>query len=125
MIVVGDGLVGINGQFTEYEHNNLPDYLGYHLGEEFESWYGEQKQILNIDGILDISLSTDGIFTFSTYDRKEYPEQKDPLNYLLTDTQDEELDSMLTKKFLFLANQCGIKPTDDIGIIRILKSPKI
>lgn len=125
VIVVGDVLVGINGQLTEYEHNNLPDYLGYHLGEDFERWYGKQKQVLPIDGILDISLSTDGIFTFSNYDRKQYPEQKDPLNYLLTDTQDAELDSMLTKKFLFLAQQCGIKLTDDLGIIRIIKNWKI
>jgi hypothetical protein len=36
VMVIGDGLVSIDGQLTEYEQDNRPDYLGYHLGEDFE-----------------------------------------------------------------------------------------
>jgi hypothetical protein len=121
IVVVGDGLVCINGQFTEYEQDNRPDYLGYHLGEDFEAWYGKQTQILRFDTIMDVSIATDGIFTFAKYDKQVYNQQKDPIEYLLTDAQDADLDHMLNKKFLFLEQQCGLKPTDDLGIIRLIQ----
>lgn len=124
IMVVGDGLICINGQLTEYEQDNKPDYLRYHLGEEFEVWYHNQKQVLTVDHIEDISLCTDGIFTFSKYDRKDYDVQKGPIDYLLLDREDEELDSMLNKKYLFLEQQCGLKPTDDLGIVRIIKDER-
>ncbi|MDO1449982.1 protein phosphatase 2C domain-containing protein [Rhodocytophaga aerolata] len=82
ILTIGDGLVCINGQLYEFEQDNKPDYLGYHLAEEFEMWYSKQKQILHIDKIEDISICTDGIFTFSAYDKKKYNVQKDPINYL-------------------------------------------
>lgn len=33
IMVVGDGVVCIDGEITEYDQHNIPDYLGYHLGE--------------------------------------------------------------------------------------------
>lgn len=122
VIVIGDGLVCINGKLTEYDHDNIPDYVGYHVGEDFEEWFSKQTQLLSIDHISDVSISTDGISTFAKHDKQDYPEQKDPINYLLIDKQDEEVDTMLSKKLTFLERQCGLKPTDDVGIIRIVKN---
>jgi hypothetical protein len=121
VIVVGDGLVCANGKCIEYDQDNRPDYLGYHLGEKFQDWYAAQTQILVLEAIVDVSISTDGIFTFATYDKKEYTESKDPVNFLLIDRQDEASDRMLTKKLQFLEQQCGLKPTDDLGIVRVIK----
>lgn len=42
IITIGDGLVCVDGQLTEYEQNNTPDYLGYHLTENFEDFYKNQ-----------------------------------------------------------------------------------
>lgn len=121
VIVVGDGLVCINGQLTEYEQDNRPDNLGYHLGADFDAWYARQTQIINTSGFSDLSLSTDGIFTFAPYDKRVYHWQTDPVTYLLTDREDEDLPTMLHKKFIFLERQCGVRPTDDLGIIRIIR----
>ncbi|MCC7454370.1 MAG: protein phosphatase 2C domain-containing protein, partial [Crocinitomix sp.] len=64
VLVIGDGLVNINGKITEYDQDNKPDYLGFHLTEDFETWYTNQSQKLFIENLQDISISTDGIFMF-------------------------------------------------------------
>jgi hypothetical protein len=121
ILVVGDGLVCIDGQLTEFQQDNRPDYLGYHLGEDFETWHAQQTQFINVPGCSDLSLSTDGIFTFAPYDKRSYPRHIDPVTYLLTDREDEDLPTMLHKKFIFLERQCGVRPTDDLGIVRIIR----
>jgi hypothetical protein len=122
VMVIGDGLVCINGQLIEYEQDNKPDYLGYHLGEDFETWYSKQTQTLFLDKIEDVSISTDGIFTFCKFDKRNYEVEKDPVAYLLLSKEDSEFENMLLKKFLFLQQNCGIKPTDDIGIVRLINN---
>lgn len=122
VMVIGDGLVAINGQLIEYEQDNRPDYLGYHIGEEFESWYKTQKQHLAIPKIEDVSISTDGIFTFIRYDKNNYLLEKDPIDYLTIDKEDHEMDNMLSRKFSILEKECGVRPTDDLGIVRIINS---
>jgi hypothetical protein len=121
VMVIGDGLVSIDGQLAEYEQDNRPDYLGYHLGEDFEAWYARQTQVIDVSHFSDLSLASDGIFTFAPYDKRTYHGYADPVAYLLTDRQDEGLPTMLQKKFTFLEQQCGVQPTDDIGIVRIVK----
>jgi len=64
VLVVGDGLININGQMTEFDQDNKPDYLGFHLAEDFDTWYDNQKQKIFFDQIEDISIATDGIFMF-------------------------------------------------------------
>jgi hypothetical protein len=122
VLVIGDGLVCINGKLTEYEQDNRPDYLGYHLGEDFETWYSKQTQTQQIDNVEDISMSTDGIFTFATFDKQRYKEEKDPINYLLISKEDAAFENMLLKKLLLLEQKCGVKPTDDVGIVRIINN---
>jgi hypothetical protein len=121
VMVIGDGLVSIDGQRTEYEQDNRPDYLGYHLGEDFETWYVRQRQVVDVSHCSDLSLASDGIFTFAPCDKRTYPRQADPLTYLLADRQDEDLPTMLQKKFTFLEQQCGVQPTDDLGIVRVIR----
>ena len=119
VLTVGDGLVYANGVYTEYEQNNIPDYIGYHLSEDFETWFSAQHQVVTVDTLSDISLSTDGIFTFLPYDQGIYNISKDPVDYLLLDCSDEDMANMLLKKTTFLEQRCGLRPTDDLGIIRL------
>jgi hypothetical protein len=122
VMVIGDGLVAINGQWIEYDQDNRPDYLGYHIGEEFETWYKNQKQYLAIDKIDDISICTDGIFTFTRHDKNSYTLEKDPIAYLTIDQEGKEMDNMLSRKFSVLEKECGMRPADDLGIVRIINS---
>ena len=38
-LTVGDGLIYFDGELTEYDQGDQPDYLAYHLDKDFESWY--------------------------------------------------------------------------------------
>ncbi|MBC8643996.1 protein phosphatase 2C domain-containing protein [Flavobacterium lindanitolerans] len=62
VLTIGDGFVNINGKVTEYEQDNKPDYLGFHISEDFEKFYSLQNQKIVFDKISDISIATDGIF---------------------------------------------------------------
>ncbi|WPQ66333.1 protein phosphatase 2C domain-containing protein [Chitinophaga sancti] len=112
-LVVGDGVVSIDGQVTEFEQDNKPDYLGYHLQEDFDGWYGKQA-FLSITNWQDISISTDGISSFMALEGGET--DLDPVSYLLSDTR------LLEKKLKYLEHEAGLRPTDDLAIIRVRNS---
>ncbi|WP_231915353.1 protein phosphatase 2C domain-containing protein [Lewinella sp. 4G2] len=65
VITIGDGLISIDDKIYEYDQSNRPDYVGYHLDEIFEDWFSDQRQILSTTFEKSISISSDGIFTFS------------------------------------------------------------
>jgi hypothetical protein len=125
-ITIGDGLIFCNGQSFEYEQNDKPDYLGYHLDSDFEDWYAKQNQRLSLKNIKDLSLSSDGIFTFKKYkinsSTNKYP--NDFIDFLLTDCIGFENENMLKRKMMIISDDWGYKPTDDIGIIRLRNEKK-
>lgn len=118
-IVIGDGLLSVNGQITEFDQDNKPDYLGYHLHKDFEQWYSRQQQVVHISHWEDIAIATDGIFTFSPFTNQSYPEA-DPLQFLLADTSHQENSDMLDLKLKGLLHQHGLKNTDDLALIRVI-----
>ena len=122
ILTVGDGLICHNGNYIEYEHDNKPDYLGYHLEKSFEEWYCSQKQILNLVDIQDLSISSDGIFTFKKFNNEKYePIGEEYLQkFLLIDKEEQNQDNMLLKKVLIIEEKWGLKPTDDLSMIRII-----
>lgn len=121
IITVGDGLICDNGELIEYEQNDKPDYLGYHLDGEFNPWFQNQSQVVSLKNVKDLSISTDGIFTFKNFDGKPYPEisEEELVKYLLIDEEGAEQENMLKKKILAIENKYGLKPSDDLTIIRI------
>lgn len=121
LITVGDGLICCNGELIEYEQGDKPDYLGYHLGEEFRNWFQNQSQKLSLKNIKDLSISTDGIFTFKNFDGKEYAKitEEEITKYLLIDDKGADEENMLKKKVLAIENKYGLIPSDDLTIIRI------
>ena len=70
IISIGDGLVFYDDNFVEYDQVNTPDYLGYHLHIDFEEWFQKQNQKLSLTNIENLSISTDGIFSFKKFDNK-------------------------------------------------------
>ena len=120
IIVVGDATIAINGKITRFEQDNQPDYLIYHLGENFEEWFLRQKQILEIENCQDVSISTDGIDSFQKIDLTENLEQLDIPAYLLNDKSFLDKKEMLNIKVKSLESNYLLKATDDLGIIRVV-----
>ncbi|MBW4360240.1 protein phosphatase 2C domain-containing protein [Flavobacterium taihuense] len=119
ILAIGDGFVNVNGEITEFEQDNKPDYLGFHLSEDFETFYNSQKQKIEFNKITDLSISTDGIFTFEQLAPNKSKEEINVIEFLTTEKTNCEKDEMLNLKLKILENEFGLKPTDDFSIIRI------
>lgn len=122
ILTIGDGLICYNGQMIEYDQDNVPDYLGYHLDQDFEDWFSEQEQRLSLENIIDLSISTDGIFSFEAFNNKRYPEIDS--NYLIYSMLIEQgsidSDRMLQNKLSTIEETYGLKPYDDLTILRVI-----
>ncbi|MFT3704143.1 MAG: protein phosphatase 2C domain-containing protein [Agriterribacter sp.] len=121
ILAIGDGLVSINGEITEFEQDNKPDYLGFHLAEDFENWYSIQTQKIIFHNIHDIGIATDGIYMFKPFKKTETTDYINPIEFLLSDKTNSENEDMLNLKLKKLEHNFGLKPTDDIAIIRLIK----
>jgi hypothetical protein len=118
IICIGDGFVAIDGQLHEIDQNNQPDYLAYHLEDDFETWFANQKHIFVVKNPQEISLSTDGIDTFRSY-QTDLPEGFSAIDFLLFDNSFENNDNMLKRKLTILEKKYGFQPADDVSIVRI------
>ncbi|NHN24417.1 protein phosphatase 2C domain-containing protein [Flavobacterium jejuense] len=121
ILAIGDGFVNINGKITEFEQDNKPDYLGFHLSEDFETFYNSQKQKIEFNKIIDLSISTDGIFTFEKLIPNKSKEEINVIDFLTNEKTNSEKEEMLNLKLKILENEFGLKPTDDFSIIRIMQ----
>jgi Protein phosphatase 2C len=120
IIVIGDGIIGYNERIIEYEQGNKPDYMGYHLHENFDVWYAQQTQRLTLHDIQDLSLATDGVFSFQKFDTHTYHAATDAelVALLLSKTKHSDHENMLRKNLIDIANFYGKKPFDDLTIVR-------
>lgn len=121
VLVLGDGVVSINGRLYEFDQDNRPDYLGFHLDENFEEWYAAQTQKLSFDTLEDLSIATDGILLFRKLHAGAWP-AIDPVAYLLRNKEHSEREDMLELKLKRLEHHFGLQPTDDLAIIRLIRS---
>lgn len=118
-LTIGDGLIYVDGQSFEYEQNDKPDYLGYHLSKDFEMWYSSQEQRLSLSNFKDISICTDGIFTFKNLkNASNQMTEETIIDYLLKDSEWKEYDNFLDRKIRDLIGKEHIV-TDDLAIIRV------
>ncbi len=121
-ITVGDGLICRDGKFIEYEQDDRPDYLGYHLTDDFESWYEHHEQKLSISDFKDLSICTDGIFTFKNLEnRAKQKTEAEILDFLLIDEQGSEGENFLEIKVRELKDKWHHVVTDDLAIVRVIK----
>lgn len=119
---IGDGLIHYDDISVEYEQNDKPDYLGYHLGEDFDTWYQSQEQRLSITDFRDLSISTDGIYSFKNFKNpSQQKKEEEIIAFLLRDRQGKNYDNFLEKKIRDLELEYNQVLTDDIAIIRIIR----
>lgn len=121
IMCIGDGFISVNGKATEFERDYKPDYLAYHLKEDFEEWYGNQTQKIRFTKLKDVSIATDGISSFTPNKKTNHNEKINPTDYLLYDKNNVESEEMLSLKLKKIEHHYGMKPTDDLAIIRIIK----
>ena len=120
-IIIGDGMLKIDGRLYEFEQENTPDYLAYHLGKDFQIWNATHDQRISVSSFQDLAITTDGIHTFSTIDKAtDQRAISSILDFLLTDVSNMEQIHMLERKIRFIANEWKHEPTDDLAIIRAI-----
>ncbi len=117
--VSGDGIIVCDGDLTEIDQENIPDYMGYYMDETFGDWYGDHTRNLQFSGIRDISISTDGIRKLRTEDSGQ-DRLIDPVDYLLLQDPGDAGENFLTERYLELTRQRGYVPVDDMSIIRVI-----
>lgn len=121
LLTVGDGLIVANGIQYEYDQNDKPDYLGYHLAEDFKHWYSKQQQRISLKNITDLSISTDGIFSFKNLkDGHEQISEEEIINFLLIDKEGMEFNNFFDRKIRALEKESRLQLTDDLALIRML-----
>lgn len=123
LIVIGDGLISVNGKHTEFEQGDKPDYLAYHLIKNFDTWFDEQKQFLSVHSFSDLSICTDGIYTFKNFgNSNEQKEENVFKSFLLKDLEGSEQENFLANKLLYIREEWKHAPSDDLAIIRMIRS---
>ncbi|WMX12244.1 protein phosphatase 2C domain-containing protein [Aureispira sp. CCB-E] len=116
--VSGDGVVAINDQIIVIEQNDKPDYLAYHLHKTFDQWLTNHTTQYSFEQVTNLAISTDGILSFAK-NNTETVYEIDPIRYLMLDTDFSQQDNMLDRKCLYLEQEYGLKPNDDVAIIRL------
>lgn len=127
IIALGDGFISVNGTEYSIDQQNEPDYPAYHLDkittpDDLKILVSETGKRFHVDFLEDISISTDGIFTFelpaSTDESLEFT---NPLHYLVHDRFLIHNQAMLPRKCNVMKNKYRIVNQDDIALIRIIK----
>ncbi|MBC9909076.1 protein phosphatase 2C domain-containing protein [Chitinophaga varians] len=121
ILAIGDGLISVNGTVTVFDQDNKPDYLGFHLHENFNTWYDSLHQKVLVEHIHDVSIATDGIMLFQPIHDAANTET-DPMDFLLHDLHFNEYEDMLDRKLKTLEHLHGLKPADDIAVVRVIYS---
>ncbi len=122
-LTIGDGLICKDGELIEYEQGDKPDYFGYHLADDFEVWFTALQQTVTISSFKDISICTDGIFSFkSLEDTSKQKSEYEIIDYLLIDDEGATFDNFLDRKIRALRDKWNHLVTDDLAIIRVKNS---
>ncbi|MDX6188789.1 protein phosphatase 2C domain-containing protein [Flavobacterium sp. Fl-318] len=122
ILAIGDGFAIVNGKKYEFDQDNKPDYLGFHLSEDFEKLYDSLEQKIKFNKVHDISIATDGIFTFEKLKPAKSEEVIDTIDFLTIENTDQGKGEMLHIKLKKLEHNYGLVPTDDLSIVRIIKT---
>ena len=122
ILIVGDGFIHLNGKNIEYENDNKPDYIGYHLNMDKHLWYQTRTEKLSVENLTNLTISTDGIHTFKNFDGKSYDQisQEEIMFKFFEDENELENVNKLKKTLIGLKSTNGLMPSDDLTMIRVI-----
>ena len=132
VLSVGDGVIMCDGKAVVLEnerfkfsdpsrYKDMPDYISYDIVElaldktVFDWWYANRVRKFKFDNPSDISISSDGILTFTNAE-----EDFDPIHYLLIDNTWENNKIMLSKKVNIIRTKYKSIHKDDLSVIRLI-----
>lgn len=120
VLAVGDGLVSCDGETIEYDHDNRPDYLGYHLHDNFDDWWDAQTQRVVCKDFLDLGLATDGLLSFRPFSHDSYqPVTPEELTEFLFTVRDEgNPETFYRRQMIYVRDRFGLAPSDDLTVVR-------
>lgn len=122
LIIVGDGLLHVNGENIEYENDNRPDYIGYHLNMDKTLWFQTKIIRKSVPQLIDLTIATDGIHTFKNFDGKNYESISEMELMAKFFENKDELDNSnkLKKTLIEIKDKHGLMPSDDLTMIRVI-----
>ena len=122
IVIIGDGVIACDEEIVEFNHDNKPDYLGYHLTEDFEDYWNGLTQRISAVDFLDLAMASDGVFSFKPYSYDSYrPVTEDELlTFLLVDRDEGSTENTYRRKLMYISSTFGLKPSDDVTVVRIL-----
>ena len=122
IVVVGDGFIHVNGTNIEYENDNKPDYIGYHLNMDKHLWYQTRTKKESISKTENLTISTDGIHTFKNFDGKSYRNisQEEIMEGFFEDMSNLDNPNKLKKVLIKIKEENGLMPSDDLTMIRMV-----
>ena len=95
--------------------------MAYHLHEDFDTWFVQQKQQVRSKNVKDLSISTDGIFAFKNPAKPREPiNETELLHFMMVDLHLKESHNFLDRKIRNVEREWGLSVTDDLAMIRIL-----
>lgn len=122
IIVVGDGVVACNEEIVVFEQDNKPDYMGYHLAEDFDDYWSRLTQRVSAENVHDLALATDGVFSLRPFSYDSYPPvtEQELLQFLLTERSGEINDTYYRRRLLYVRDHYGLAATDDLSVVRLM-----
>lgn len=122
IVIIGDGVVACDEEILEFNQENKPDYLGYHLHEDFEDYWNLLTQRVSAQDFLDLALATDGVFSFRPFSHDSYRPvtEEELLSFLLLHREEGAEDTAYRRKVIYVKNTFGLEATDDFTVVRVL-----
>ncbi len=122
IVAIGDGVIACNEEIVAFDHDNKPDYLGYHLAKDFDDYWNLLTQRVSATDIQDLALATDGVFSFRPFSHDSYrPVTEDELlTFLLIDREEGPADTAYRRKAIYISNTFGLQASDDVTVVRLV-----
>lgn len=121
IIVVGDGVIACDEEIVEFNQENKPDYLGYHLAEDFEDYWNSLTQRVSASDFLDLAMASDGVFSFKPFSHDSYRPvtESELLTFLLLDREEGPTENTYRRKLMYISSTFGLKASDDLTVVRV------
>lgn len=116
LAVSGDGFFSVNGEITEIDQNNMPDFMGYHLEKSFEEWFENHLTQYNFSNVEEACISTDGISKL--LDDKKLKKENLKTEEILLGKSNQNY-STLKNIYTDLVTDHHLFPYDDIAMIKV------
>jgi hypothetical protein len=122
IVVIGDGVIACDEEIIEFDQQNKPDYLGYHLHEDFDDYWNLLTQRVTATDFLDLALASDGVFAFRAFSHDSYRPvtEEELISFLLCHRDEGPDETAYRRKVIYISNTFGLKPTDDLTVVRVM-----